>query len=109
MLRLARLAPGHHVLVVGAGTAEEALLAAARVGATGEVVATDVSAAMIAEAKKSVATAKATNVRCLVMDAQHLKFRSGTFDAVIARNSLMCAGRTALRPHAQIAAFHRDP
>jgi ubiquinone/menaquinone biosynthesis C-methylase UbiE len=89
MLRLARLAPGHHVLVVGAGTGEEALLAAARVGAAGQVVATDVSAAMIAEAKRSVAAARVANVRCLVMDAQDLKFRAGAFDAVIARNSLM--------------------
>jgi ubiquinone/menaquinone biosynthesis C-methylase UbiE len=89
MLRLARLAPGHRVLVVGAGTGEEALLAAERVGATGQVVATDVSAAMIAEAKRSVAASRVANVRCVVMDAQDLKFRSGAFDAVIARNSLM--------------------
>jgi SAM-dependent methyltransferase len=65
------------------------LLAAARVGPTGEVVATDVSAAMIAEAKRSVAAAKVSNIRCLVMDAQKLRFRAGAFDAVIARNSLM--------------------
>jgi SAM-dependent methyltransferase len=89
MLRLARLAQGHRVLVIGTGTGEEALLAASQVGEAGEVVATDVSAAMIAEAKKSVAEAKASNVRCLIMDAQRLKFRAGAFDAVIARNSLM--------------------
>jgi SAM-dependent methyltransferase len=89
MLRLARLASGHRVLVIGAGTGEEALLAASRVGAAGEVVATDVSALMIAEAKRSVAAAKVSNVRCLVMDAQELRFRAGAFDAVIARNSLM--------------------
>jgi enediyne biosynthesis protein CalE5 len=89
MLDLARIGPGHRVLVVGAGIGEEALEAAVRVGANGEVVATDVSAAMIAEAIRSVARARVTNVRCLVMDAQHLKFRAGTFDAVISRNTLM--------------------
>ena len=89
MLDLARIGPGHRVLVVGAGIGEEALDAAIRVGRDGEVVATDVSAAMIAEAIRSVSRAKATNVRCLVMDAQDLKFRSSTFDAVISRNSLM--------------------
>lgn len=89
MLALARIAPGHRVLVVGAGIGDEALEAASRVGPAGEVVAIDVSAAMIAEAVRSVAAAKVANVRCLVMDGQHLKFRSGTFDAVISRNTLM--------------------
>jgi SAM-dependent methyltransferase len=89
MLDLARIGPGHRVLVVGAGIGEEALDAAIRVGANGEVVATDVSAAMIAEATRSVARARIANVRCLVMDAQHLKFRPSTFDAVISRNTLM--------------------
>jgi len=89
MLDLAGIAPGHRVLVVGAGIAEEALVAATRVGTAGEVVATDASAAMIAEATRSVARAKVANVRCLVMDAEHLQFRPMTFDAVISRNALM--------------------
>jgi len=89
MLDLARIAPGHRVLVVGTGIGEDALDAATRVGTAGEVVATDVSAAMIAEAIRSVATARVANVRCLVMDAQHLKFRPSTFDAVISRNTMM--------------------
>ena len=89
MLELARIAPGHRVLVIGTGTGEEALDAAIRVGSAGEVIATDLSAAMIAEANRLVAAAKVANVRCLVMDAQHLKFRPRTFDAVISRNAFM--------------------
>jgi SAM-dependent methyltransferase len=89
MLELAGIARGHRVLVVGTGIGEEALDAAARVGSTGEVVATDVSAAMIAEATRAVARAKVTNVRCLVMDAQRLEFGASTFDAVVSRNTLM--------------------
>jgi SAM-dependent methyltransferase len=89
MLDLARIAPGYRVLIVGTGTGEEALEVAARVGTAGEVVATDVSSAMVAEAMRTVASAKVANVRCLVMDAQHLKFRPRTFDAVISRNALM--------------------
>jgi SAM-dependent methyltransferase len=89
MLDLARVAPGNRVLVVGTGVGEEALDAATRVGTSGEVVATDASAAMIAEATRSVAGRKIANVRFLVMDAQHLKFRPSTFDAVISRNALM--------------------
>ena len=89
MLDLARIAPGHRVLVVGTGLGEDAMDAATRVGSAGEVIATDASAAMIAEAARSVAAAKVVNVRCLVMDAEHLEFRPGTFDAVISRNALM--------------------
>lgn len=89
MLDLAGIASGHRVLVVGTGIGEEALDAAARVGKAGEVVATDVSAAMIAEATRAVARAKVANVRCLVMDAQRLEFDAGTFDAVVSRNTLM--------------------
>ena len=89
MLDLARIRPGYRVLVVGTGTGEEALEVATLVGAAGEVVATDVSAAMIAEATRTFSAAKVANVRCLVMDAQQLKFEARTFDAVIARNALM--------------------
>jgi SAM-dependent methyltransferase len=89
MLDLARIAPGQRVLVVGTGFGEDALEATHRVGTAGEVVATDASHAMIAEARVSVAFAKVANVRYLVMDAQDLKFKSGTFDAVISRNTLM--------------------
>ena len=89
MLDLARIAPGQRVLVVGTGLGEDALEATRRVGTAGEVVATDASQAMIAEAAVSVAFAKVANVRLLVMDAQDLKFKSGTFDAVISRNTLM--------------------
>jgi hypothetical protein len=74
MLEQAHIAPGHRVLVVGAGTGEEALDAASLVGAKGEVVATDASAAMIAEASRSLEAANVTNIRCLVMDAQSLDF-----------------------------------
>lgn len=96
MLELAHIAPGHRVLVVGTGTGEDALDAAALVGATGEVVATDVSGAMIAEASRSVEAANITNIRCLVMDAQTLEFGPSTFDAVISRNALMFIPNLAL-------------
>lgn len=89
MLDLAGITQGHRVLVVGTGTGQEALEAATRVGPGGDVTATDVSAAMIAEAKRAVAAARVPNIRCLVMDGQHLKFRPGTFDVVLSRNALM--------------------
>jgi SAM-dependent methyltransferase len=89
MLDLAQIRPGYRVLIVGTGTGEEALEVAALVGLAGEVVATDISAAMIAEATRTIAAARVANVRCLVMDAQQLLFEARTFDALIARNALM--------------------
>lgn len=89
MLDLARIGPGQRVLIVGTGTGEEALEVAARVGKAGEVVATDVSPAMLAEATRTVAEAKVANVQCLVMDAQHLRFGADSFDAVVSRNAFM--------------------
>ena len=43
MLDLAGLTPGHIVLDIATGTGDTALLAAARVGPTGRVLATDIS------------------------------------------------------------------
>jgi SAM-dependent methyltransferase len=71
------------------GTGGEAVDAALRVGPTGEVVATDRSAAMIAQAEHAVAERRLVNIRLLVMDAQRLDFPPKTFDAVISRNALM--------------------
>ena len=87
MLELARIAPGSRVLVVGGGTGEDAMDVAERTGAAGEVVATDVSAAMVRKAAQTVAGAG--NVLCAVVDAQHIAFASRTFDAVVSRNALM--------------------
>jgi ubiquinone/menaquinone biosynthesis C-methylase UbiE len=89
MLELAAIARGHRVLVLGTGMGEEALDVAAKVGTTGEVIATDVSPAMVATALRTVADAGAVNVRCLVMDGQRLAFGDATFDAAVARNALM--------------------
>ena len=89
MLELGRVTRGSHVLVVGTGTGEDALEAASLAGTAGEVVATDLSVAMISEATRSATATKVGNVRFLVMDAQRLEFEASTFDAVISRNALM--------------------
>jgi SAM-dependent methyltransferase len=88
MLELARLEPGNRVLVIGAGTGDDALNAVARVGQRGEVIATDGSEAMVEEMRQAVARARVRNVHCLLMDAQQLDFEAGFFDAVVARNVL---------------------
>ncbi|HLQ44184.1 MAG TPA: methyltransferase domain-containing protein, partial [Planctomycetaceae bacterium] len=89
LLDIARVAAGTRVLAVGVGTGGEAFDAAVRVGPDGHVVATDISAEMIAAAEEAVAEAGLTNVQFRVMDAQRLDFPKATFDAVISRNTLM--------------------
>lgn len=89
LLDLTGVGPGARVLAVGVGTGGEAVDAALRVGRAGEVVATDRSAAMIAQAEQAVAEKRLVNIHLLVMDAQRLDFSPETFDAVISRNALM--------------------
>ena len=57
MLDLAGVDIGHRVLDVAAGTGEQTLLAAQRVGPTGAVLATDIAARMLALAEEAVARA----------------------------------------------------
>ena len=89
MLDLARIRPGDRVLAIGVGIGEEAIAAAPLVEPNGEVVATDASAAMIAEARRAVARSGLRNISCLCLDAQKLDFEPQSFDAIIARNALM--------------------
>jgi ubiquinone/menaquinone biosynthesis C-methylase UbiE len=123
MLRFARVSPGHRILVVGAGTGDEALSAAAMVGPDGEVVATDASQAMVEEMERRFAQAEVRNVHCMLMDAQRLDFEAESFDAVIARNVLQFVPdldhclleiRRVLKPGKRLgatvwAAPHRNP
>ena len=89
LLDMAGVTDGARVLAVGCGTGEEAFAAAARVGPTGQVVGTDLSAAMIEVATGMAAESRTANVSFKVMDTQRLELQSGSFDAVIARNSIM--------------------
>src|SRR3712207_3659022 len=68
MLDLAGLAPGQRVLDVAAGTGEQTLLAARRVGPTGRVVATGVSAPMLGIAAYAARQSGLSNVETHVMD-----------------------------------------
>ena len=72
MLDLAGVDIGHRVLDVAAGTGEQTLLAAQRVGPTGAVLATDIAAQMLALAEDAVARAGLENVETRVLDARDL-------------------------------------
>lgn len=57
MLDLASIGPGDRVLDVAAGTGEQTLAAARRVGPSGHILATDVAAAMLERAAASAGQA----------------------------------------------------
>jgi SAM-dependent methyltransferase len=77
---------GDRVLDVATGTGEAAALALPRVGSSGLVVGSDISAAMLDEA-----CARLSNARFLpvVADGQALVFPDATFDAVLCQLGLM--------------------
>ena len=87
--RLAGIQAGSRVLDVAAGTGESTLIAAARVGPKGYVLAADVSASMLNVAAEAARKAGLTNVETRVMNAENLELDTDLFDAVICRIALM--------------------
>jgi len=97
MLDVAALQPGSRVLDVAAGTGEQTLLAARRVGPRGYALAADISARMLNVAAEAARTEGLTHVETCLMHAEHLALDADAFDAVICRIALM------LFPHPAIA------
>lgn len=87
LLRLAQLIPGQSVLDVASGTGIAAAEVAQIVGPSGRVTASDVSPAMIAQARERLGTL--TNVSFSVDDAQAMHFPDAAFDAVICNMGVM--------------------
>lgn len=88
MLDVAGVTVGSQVLDLGAGTGDQTLLAARRIGPGGMVLATDISASMLALTQEAARAADLPNVQTRVMDAQRLELKPGSFDAAMARFSL---------------------
>jgi len=89
MLEVASVQPGSRVLDVAAGTGDQTLMAARRVGPTGNVLATDNSASMLEVAAEAARKEGLTNVETRVMNSENLALDADSFDAVICRNALM--------------------
>src|SRR5690242_6190132 len=89
MLNLANLRAGNRVLDVAAGTGDQTLMAARRVGPRGYVLATDISTSMLNVAAEAVRNAGLTNVETRVMDAENIDLDADSFDAVMCRMGLM--------------------
>ena len=114
MLDAVDLRPGMHVLDLAAGTGEQSVLAAQRVGTTGSVLATDISASMLALAEQSARDAGLNNVSTLTADAAMLDLPDERFDAAISRfglmfmpdlNAVLTRVRRALKPGAKFGAL----
>jgi ubiquinone/menaquinone biosynthesis C-methylase UbiE len=112
MLDLAGIGAGDRVLDVAAGTGAQTLAAARRVGPTGSVLATDISASMLAVAADVLQEEGWSNIETLVADAQRLDLPRDSFDAAISRFGVMlipahqevlAAIRHALKPGGKLA------
>ena len=114
MLDLAEVRIGGRVLDVAAGTGDQTLMAAERVGPTGYVLATDISASMLKLAADAAREAGFTNVETRVMEAENIDLDADSFDAVICQLGLFLfpnpanvlrAMRRVVRPGGKVAAL----
>src|SRR6478752_4411985 len=85
LVELAGVRPGSRVLDVAAGYGEPALTAARRAGPEGRVVATDISAEMLAFGRERAAAAGLGTVEFMQSDASSLEFAPASFDAAVSR------------------------
>src|SRR3954449_5419152 len=112
LVELAGVEPGSQVLDIAAGYGEPALTAARKAGPEGRVVATDISAEMLAFGRERAAAAGLGNVEFVESDASSLDFPHSTFDAAVSRWGIIfepdaeaAAGRIRgfLKPGARMA------
>jgi SAM-dependent methyltransferase len=112
LVELAGVQTGSRVLDVAAGYGEPALTAARRAGPEGHVVATDISAEMLAFGRERATAAGLANVEFVESDASSLDFPPASFDAAVSRWGIIfepdaeaAAARIRgyLRPGARIA------
>lgn len=89
MLDMTGTSTGHRVLDIAAGAGEQSISAAKKVGPSGYVLATDISANILEYAKQLAQQEGAGNIETRVMDGENLDLEDGTFDAVISRVGLI--------------------
>jgi ubiquinone/menaquinone biosynthesis C-methylase UbiE len=87
LLRMARLAPGQHVLDIATGTGLAAEAVSKTVGSRGSVVAADISVPMLDEARKRLEGLP--NVSLTVENGQAMSFPDASFDTVVCAMGLM--------------------
>ena len=115
MLDMAGVGPGGRVLDVAAGAGGQTIAAAKRVGASGYVLATDISSNILDFASEAARREGLGNVQTRVMDGESLEeLEEESFDAVISRVGLiyfpdqhkaLSGMRRALKPGGRIASI----
>ena len=107
MLDLAGVTTGSKVLDIAAGTGGQSVPAARRAGPDGRVLATDISAGILAQAQRRFELAGLANATTRQMDGEQLDVQEGHYDAVISRLGLIYfpdrAGALASVPAARCA------
>jgi ubiquinone/menaquinone biosynthesis C-methylase UbiE len=89
MLDLAGIGLGYRVLDVAAGTGEQTLMAARRVGPRGFVLAADIADRMLAYLNEAARKQGLGNVQTRLVDARALELEPESFHAAICRLALM--------------------
>jgi SAM-dependent methyltransferase len=114
MLDMAGVDAGMRVLDLACGAGSQSLQAAERVGAKGRVVASDISATMLAHVRGAAGRRGLGNIETLECAAEDLPANAGLFDAAFSRLGLMLfpdpkqaleAVQRVLKPKARIAAL----
>lgn len=85
LVEMAGIEPGNRVLDVAAGYGEPAMTAARKAGPDGTVVATDISAEMLAFGRERAADEGIGNMEFMQADASALDFPAESFDAALSR------------------------
>lgn len=90
MLDMCDVKPGSRVLDVAAGAGEQSIIAARRVGDSGQVLATDLSPGILEYAKTAASLAGLHNITTRAIDGENLmNLQAEPFDAVISRVGLI--------------------
>lgn len=114
MMDLAGLTAGSKVLELAAGSGEQTLQLAARVGPGGTVLATDLAADFLAFAARNAQAAGFRNVETREMDGEQVDVPEASFDAAVSSLGLMFfpdpvkslqAQRRAVRPGGRVGAI----
>src|SRR5262245_9268213 len=114
MLDLAEAGEGADVLDVAAGAGEPAITVAKRVAPAGSVLATDISADILAYGAQAARQQGVTNLATQAMDGENLELPDNAFDVVISRVGLiyfpdqqraLSEMRRVLKPGGRIAAM----
>lgn len=96
-LSMGRLSEGETVVDIGCGAGFDTLLAARQVGATGRVIAVDMTEAMLDKARAGARSLGLSNVDGRIGFAEELPVESGTVDVVISNGVInLCPDKTAV-------------